>query len=59
MPIRKKSCGGWERFSKPPERTYVVHGEPVAQDALKATIEKMRGWTVSIPEHGDKVEVPL
>jgi metallo-beta-lactamase family protein len=46
-------------FRRPPERTYVVHGEPVAQDALKATIEKMSGWTVRIPEHGDKVEVPL
>lgn len=46
-------------FRTPPERTYLVHGEPVAQDALKSAIEAWGGWTVHTPQHGDKVEVPL
>lgn len=46
-------------FHAPPRRTYLVHGEPAAQDALKARIEKSLGWDVHIPQHGEKVEVPL
>jgi metallo-beta-lactamase family protein len=50
----------WLRtFSVPPERTYLVHGEPVAQEALKTRIERVLGWTVHIPQHGDRVEVGL
>jgi metallo-beta-lactamase family protein len=45
-------------FRKPPERTYLVHGEPAAQEALKASIQKT-GWTVHIPQHGERVEVAL
>jgi metallo-beta-lactamase family protein len=46
-------------FRNRPQRTYLVHGEPAAQDALKATLDTMGGWTVHLPRHGDKVEVPL
>ena len=46
-------------FRTPPQRTYLVHGEPVAQDALKSAIEAWGGWTVHTPQHGEKVEVPL
>ena len=46
-------------FRTPPRRTYLVHGEPMVQDVLKATIEKTSGWTVQIPQHGQKVEVAL
>jgi metallo-beta-lactamase family protein len=46
-------------FRQPPERTYLVHGEPVSQTVLKQTIEKTLGWSVHIPQHGEKVEVTL
>jgi metallo-beta-lactamase family protein len=46
-------------FRQPPERTYLVHGEPVSQDVLKQTIEKTLGWNVHIPQHGERVEVRL
>jgi metallo-beta-lactamase family protein len=46
-------------FAHPPARTYLVHGELVAQQALEQTIEKTLGWTVDIPEHGQTVEVAL
>jgi len=46
-------------FPRQPERIYLVHGEPVAQNALKATIERTLGWSVDIPQHGQRVEVLL
>jgi metallo-beta-lactamase family protein len=46
-------------FHTPPKQVYLVHGEPVAQAALKARIETVLGWPVQIPQHGQKVEVPL
>jgi metallo-beta-lactamase family protein len=50
----------WLRtFSAPPDRTYLVHGEPVAQEALQRTIAQTLGWTVQIPHHGERVEVML
>jgi metallo-beta-lactamase family protein len=50
----------WLRtFPRSPKVTYLVHGEPVAQGALKARIEKELGWNVEIPTHGQKVNLPL
>ncbi len=50
----------WLRtFPKAPGRTYLVHGEPPAQVALKARIERELGWNVHIAEYGEKVELPL
>jgi len=50
----------WLRtFPRAPKATYLVHGEPVAQDALKARITKELGWNVEIPSHGQKVDLPL
>jgi metallo-beta-lactamase family protein len=50
----------WLRtFPRPPKTTYLVHGEVVAQDALKARIAKELGWRVEVPVHGQKVDVPL
>lgn len=46
-------------FPKAPVTTYLVHGEPPAQAALKARIERELGWKVHIAEHGETVEVPL
>lgn len=50
----------WLRtFPKPPKMTYLVHGEPPAQEALKARIGSELQWPVEIPAYGTKVEVPL
>ena len=50
----------WLRtFPKPPGVTYLVHGEPSAQDTLKTRIEGELAWNVQIPRHGDRVSVPL
>lgn len=50
----------WLRtFPRPPKMTYLVHGEIVAQDALKVRIGSELGWPVEVPQHGQKVDVPL
>jgi metallo-beta-lactamase family protein len=46
-------------FRVAPRETFLVHGEPAAQDALKAHLESTLGWTVRIPEHAEKVEVAI
>jgi len=50
----------WLRtFPKAPTTTYLVHGEPSAQDALKTRIEHELAWNVQVPSHGDTVALPL
>jgi metallo-beta-lactamase family protein len=50
----------WLRtFPRAPQTTYLVHGETIAQEALKLRIVKELGWTVEIPSHGQKVDLPL
>jgi metallo-beta-lactamase family protein len=50
----------WLRtFPRPPKTTYLVHGEVVAQDALKVRITKELGWNVEIPTHGQTIDLPL
>lgn len=44
--------GGFER---PPRTTCVTHGEPAAAEALRHRIEKELGWTVVVPDHGQRV----
>ncbi|WP_375738648.1 MBL fold metallo-hydrolase RNA specificity domain-containing protein [Pseudomonas boanensis] len=48
----------WLRgFKRPPKHTYVVHGEPMAADVLRRRISVELGWSVSVPEHRDRVEM--
>jgi len=42
-------------FTRPPTITYLVHGEPAAQEALGARIQKELGWTTDVPEYGEQV----
>lgn len=48
----------WLRgFKRPPRHTYVVHGEPNASDVLRWRISLELGWSVSVPEYRDSVEL--
>jgi metallo-beta-lactamase family protein len=48
----------WLRaLHRPPQRTFVVHGEPDAADALRLRIQDELGWRVAVPQHGQSVEV--
>jgi len=44
-------------FKKPPTLTCLVHGEPVAMDALKARIERELHWTVKTPNPAEKMDI--
>jgi metallo-beta-lactamase family protein len=46
-------------FAVPPAMTYLVHGEPVALDALRARIQTGRGWPVHIAKYLERVELAL
>ncbi len=46
-------------FPQAPKMTYLVHGEPTAQKALQTRIAADLKWPTLIPEHGQKVEIPL
>ena len=48
----------WLRgFKAPPALTCLVHGEPVAMDALKARIEKELRWSVRAPQPHEKMAI--
>jgi metallo-beta-lactamase family protein len=45
-------------FSTAPRRTFIVHGEPPAQEALAERIRADLGWDVVIPRHRQVFEIP-
>lgn len=42
-------------FDRPPSRTFITHGEPVAADAMRQHIEEQLGWECYVPEHRETV----
>jgi metallo-beta-lactamase family protein len=44
-------------FTAPPGLTCLVHGEPVAMDALRARVERELHWKVLTPEQGQGIEI--
>ncbi|HEX4889874.1 MAG TPA: MBL fold metallo-hydrolase [Alphaproteobacteria bacterium] len=48
----------WLRnFESPPRTTFITHGEPVASDVLRHTIEEQLNWTTHVPEHLERVRL--
>ena len=48
----------WLRtFRNRPERTYLVHGEPVASQQLRQTMSNELGWKVEIASYLEKIEL--
>jgi metallo-beta-lactamase family protein len=45
-------------FTRPPEMTYLVHGEPPAMEALAKAIDDRLGWKTTRPGHQERVELP-
>ena len=41
----------------PPRRTFITHGEPTAQDALRQRIERRLGWKTHIPAYLETVDL--
>lgn len=44
-------------FKSPPKKTFIVHGEPKAQEALAAKIRELYSWEIEIPEQGQVFEL--
>jgi metallo-beta-lactamase family protein len=44
-------------FSRPPKKTFIVHGEPPAMEALRTLIQTRLGWAADMPEHGEVVRL--
>ena len=47
----------WMGKARPPEMTYVTHGEPEAADALRFRIEHELGWKARVPEHLERITI--
>ena len=46
------------RFSRSPAMTYLVHGEPVPLESLRAKIQSELGWPVHVAQYLERVELP-
>lgn len=48
----------WLRnFQDAPQMTFITHGEPNASDTLRHRIEEDLGWSCSVPEYRDEIEL--
>jgi metallo-beta-lactamase family protein len=46
-------------FNRAPEKTFLVHGEPDASEAMAEKIRSQFGWDVVVPSYGDSFEIDL
>jgi metallo-beta-lactamase family protein len=44
-------------FIAPPAATYLVHGEPVALEALRARVTEEKQWPVHVAGYQQRVEI--
>lgn len=47
------------RFERPPQRTFITHGEPDASDALRKRIERELNWNCVVPAYRDEASLDL
>lgn len=43
-------------FTKPPQKTFIVHGEPASMEALGRRIENELGWAYTMPEYRETAQ---
>jgi metallo-beta-lactamase family protein len=46
-------------FNRPPEKTFIVHGEPESSASLADKIRSRFGWDVVIPSYGDSFDLEM
>ena len=46
-----------KNFARPPRKTFIVHGEPAASQALAEEIRKSLRWSVEVPSYGQTVRL--
>ena len=48
----------WLRhFSRPPQRTFITHGEPPAADALRRSIGEKLNWQCCVPDYLERASL--
>lgn len=47
----------WLGKAKPPQMTYITHGEPGSSDMLRFRIDHELGWEVRVPEHLERINI--
>lgn len=53
----KEAVRWLEGMPSPPRRVFVTHGEPDAAQAMAAHIRDWFGWTVEVPQYGERFEL--
>jgi metallo-beta-lactamase family protein len=53
----KEAVRWLEGMPSPPRRVFVTHGEPDAAQAMAAHIRDRFGWTVEVPQYGERFEL--
>ncbi len=48
-----------KNFTQPPQTTYIVHGEPVAADALAKRIQTELKWSTHVAKHFERVDLNI
>jgi metallo-beta-lactamase family protein len=43
-------------FARPPQQTFIVHGEPASMEALGARVQRELGWTTKMPAHRETAQ---
>jgi metallo-beta-lactamase family protein len=46
-----------EGMPSPPKRVFITHGEPEAAEAMAHRIRERFGWTIEVPQYGEKFEL--
>ena len=46
-----------KNYKRPPQQTFITHGEPAAADALRLRIKDELQWEVHIPESQETVDL--
>lgn len=46
-----------KQIPSPPRQVFVTHGEPNASETLRQRIQAELGWSVSVPEYRDEMEI--
>lgn len=54
---RSELLGWLDCLPKAPQRVFVTHGEPVAADSLRRSIEEKHRWSCTVAEHMAAVEL--
>ena len=54
---QRELIGWFKNFKAAPRRTFIVHGEPQASDALRVKLRDVLSWSSIVPRQGEQFEL--